>query len=113
MVVYPSLCFKEQNLVFTFDGVGALNFARLGICLSHRPDAAPMPPLGCLIVGYITRNDPQGIAGRYPMRTLYLSSLGPAGFVDGFDYPGKHDHGALVVPASVVAGVPARLVRRR
>jgi hypothetical protein len=103
---YPSLCFKEQNLVWTFDGVGVLNFARLGVCLSHRPDAPPIPPLGCLVIGYITRADSQGVAGRYPMRTLYLSALGPDGYIDGIDYPGKHDGGTLVRPDSVLPGVP-------
>jgi hypothetical protein len=37
---------------------------------------------------------------------MYLSAIGPDGYIDGIDYPGKGEGGTLVVPSSVVPGIP-------
>jgi hypothetical protein len=54
-------------------------------------------------MAYVRRDDPQAIPGREPMRTFYISCLGPDGYIDGIDYPGKGQN--IVAPASVVPRV--------
>jgi hypothetical protein len=103
VVVYPSLCFHETNLAICYEGAACMNFWRAGLALSHRPDAMPLAPLGCVIVAWISQRTGGGY--RHPLRIFYLSCLRPDG-IDGFDYPGKDDHGTLVDPSSVVPGVP-------
>jgi hypothetical protein len=76
MVVYPSLCFHEQSLVICYDGAACLNYWRAGVALSHRPDAAPITPLGTLLVAYITQGGGSYRPGGWPMRIFYLSCLG-------------------------------------
>ena len=119
MVVYPSLCFHETNLVICRDGAACLSYWRAGVALSHRPDVAPIAPLGTMIVAWISQSGGgHRPCGGWPLRIFYLSCLGPSsgglkvpwasktGHLEGVDYPGKDDDGMLVVPSSVTPRVP-------
>jgi hypothetical protein len=109
VVTFPTLCFHEQNLVIHGNGWGCLNYWRAGVGLAPRPDAAPIfgLPHGATIVAYITQAITGGHHPRgYPLRCFYLSCLGPDGYIDGLDYPGKDDQGILVRPDSVMPRVP-------
>jgi hypothetical protein len=75
VVTFPSVVSGEQSLVIRYDGAACLNYWRAGVALSNKPDAAPVAPLGCLIVAYITQSGCGGPGARWPMRIFYLSCL--------------------------------------
>src|SRR5262245_24702131 len=109
MLTFPSLCFHEQNLVIRGDGWATLNYWRAGVAFAPRPDSDLVIglPHGAFVVAHITQGIQGGCYPRgYPIRCFYLSCLGPDGYIDGVDYPGKGDGGNLVVPSSVTPRVP-------
>ena len=112
MVTFPTLCFREQNLVIQGGdaaGLACINYWRAGVALAPSGNSAPIGlPLGTVLVAYITQ-DPTCGGHRphgWPLRCFYLSCLGPDGYLDGIDYPGKSDQGILVRPDSVTPRVP-------
>jgi hypothetical protein len=103
MLVYPSICENEGNLILLHEGAGILDYWRsaVGVCVGHH---APLAPIGGLLVAWIKPKASGGF--RHPARIFYLNCLGPEAHLDGVDFPGADDHGTLVDPGSITPGKP-------